>query len=680
MSILNKFQNGKYKSTHASSFWLNDEFVWQAPGSIIDYTKLAATQRAIGNFVNIVTGKTIPVVFQSNDESYTDGQSVTIGTKLDGQNFDPAVGLALHEGSHIAYTDFNLFKTEEGNYARRLQDTVMANIVRLNGLDPDLNMSGEEFAIIKDLLNWIEDRRIDYKVYTTAPGYRVYYESMYNKYFNDSVIDKALTLGEKQEETLDDYMFHIINLTNPNRKLDSLKKLREIWDIIDLKNIQRLNTTTDSLSIACFVYKSIKTALQDQKEQDQKENKSSNNKTGSDDSDNDSGNDGNESGSDSPSQNQESTSQLTSKELHKLQDAIQKQKDFIDAKVDKRGKLTKAQKKTISAMKEAGVESRPVSTSESGNADICDTIVIKKLTPAIICSLSELFVYNSEDFITGKCQLDLDDTYGTNGKLIRNQNAITAGIVLGKQLGNKLQLRNSEQSLKTTRLETGKIDRRLISQLGYNNANIFHRIITDKFKNYFIHISIDASGSMHGNKFANAIKSAVAIAQAASMTSGIRVQISFRGTSSLSGKKEKAVTIYAYDSAHDKMSKINNMFKYLSTFGCTPEGIAFKSIEKDIKSDSNGCECIFINYSDGAPTSVQGVNAWYDGISFTKKVINGFREIGINIISYYITEKSYESERAMFIKMYGADAKFIAPNNMVEVAKTLNNKFLEIAK
>ena len=45
-----------------------------------------------------------------------------------------------------------------------------------------------------------------------------------------------------------------------------------------------------------------------------------------------------------------------------------------------------------------------------------------------------------------------------------------------------------------------------------------------------------------------------------------------------------------------------------------------------------------------------------------------------------LPKKSYESERAMFIKMYGADAKFIAPNNMVEVAKTLNNKFLEIAK
>ena len=69
------------------------------------------------------------------------------------------------------------------------------------------------------------------------------------------------------------------------------------------------------------------------------------------------------------------------------------------------------------------------------------------------------------------------------------QEAVNRGLVLGKQLGNKLQLRNADKTLKSTRLQAGKIDRRLISQLGYDNANVFHRIVTDRFKNYFIHIS-----------------------------------------------------------------------------------------------------------------------------------------------------------------------------------------------
>ena len=36
----------------ASSFWLNEDF-----DKSTDFTKLAAAQRAIGNFVNIVTGQ-----------------------------------------------------------------------------------------------------------------------------------------------------------------------------------------------------------------------------------------------------------------------------------------------------------------------------------------------------------------------------------------------------------------------------------------------------------------------------------------------------------------------------------------------------------------------------------------------------------------------------------------------
>jgi hypothetical protein len=259
--------------------------------------------------------------------------------------------------------------------------------------------------------------------------------------------------------------------------------------------------------------------------------------------------------------------------------------------------------------------------------------------------------------------------------------AVNQGIILGKRLGAKLQLRNSDRSLKTTRLTAGKIDRRLISQLGYQNVNVFHRIVTDRYKNYFIHISIDASGSMSGQKLRNAITSAVAIAQAASMTTGIRVQISVRGTENVGSHTEKSVTIYAYDSAHDKMNKIKAYFKYLTTFGCTPEGIAFKSIEQDIRKDAKGDECIFINYSDGEPTSVFGCADQYEGVRFTKKVVNGLREAGITIISYFIHE-GYVSDntRDKFKAMYGLDAAFINPVDMTDVSRSMNSKFLEISK
>ena len=73
-----------------SSFWLGDTFenksliekdVDTKPG--IDIIKLSSYQRAISNFVNIVTAKNIPVKFSQRGDSYTDGKVVTISSKLD---------------------------------------------------------------------------------------------------------------------------------------------------------------------------------------------------------------------------------------------------------------------------------------------------------------------------------------------------------------------------------------------------------------------------------------------------------------------------------------------------------------------------------------------------------------------------------------------------------------------
>jgi hypothetical protein len=681
MSILGKFDGKRYYSKTASSFWLGDDFDTDFKrGDGVDYTKLAATQRAIANFVNIVTGKAIPVVFQSADASYTDGESVVIGTKLDDKNFDPAVGLALHEGSHIALTDFGMFK------GGILSSTPMAQIVRMNGLDPDMTMTHSDFSIIKDLLNWIEDRRIDFYIYSSAPGYRMYYEAMYNKYFNDKVIDKALQANEKCQETWEDYMFHIINLTNPNRNLKALAALQEIWNVIDLRNIQRLQSTEDALLVACKVYKLVKNAVaeaeaeanSDEKQPQDGDESQQGGGMGQGDGEDGKGDESTE----ATEGGVDGGSSLSANDLKKLEKAIEKQRDFLKGDNKKTGRLTKTQASIVNAIRESGTEVRQVATNESGTADFVDTIVIKKLTPGIIAAMPHLFASRSEDYISG--QLNYASDVAANQyrvkSLIENDQNITHGIILGKTLGRKLQLRNADRTLKTTRLQAGKIDRRLISQLGYDNANVFHRIVTDRYKNYFIHISIDASGSMAGEKFRNAIMSAVAIAQAASMTTGIRVQISLRGTESSTGNREKAVTLYVYDSAQDKMSKIRNYFKYLDTFGCTPEGLAFKSIEQDIKRDAKGDECIFINYSDGYPTDVSGVAHRYNGVQFTRRVINGFRELGINVISYFIAANGYSTDKTPFYTMYGQDAKFINPKNMQEVAKTLNSKFLEIAK
>ena len=57
MSISKRFSEYKYNPTQASSFWLDRDFDsnWTNTNTnTVDITKLAAAQRAIANFVNIV--------------------------------------------------------------------------------------------------------------------------------------------------------------------------------------------------------------------------------------------------------------------------------------------------------------------------------------------------------------------------------------------------------------------------------------------------------------------------------------------------------------------------------------------------------------------------------------------------------------------------------------------------
>ena len=256
----------KNHKSYYSDFWLDKSLFApvrvNARGEAIDnkndLIKLASYKRAIGNFVNIVTGKHIPVKFSNGDQSYTDGTTVVISSKLDDAEFDPAVGLALHEGSHIKLTDFTLLQkyfSSNSSNPTKIQNRINSN--------PDIeqNIVRAKDSYLKDILNIVEDRRIDSYVYNSAPGYRGYYHTMYDKYFNDSIIDKGLKSDEYTSEDWESYMFRLINITNKNRRMDALKAFPIIWNLLDLNNIGRLKTTEDSMDLAVEIFLTIYDAV-----------------------------------------------------------------------------------------------------------------------------------------------------------------------------------------------------------------------------------------------------------------------------------------------------------------------------------------------------------------------------------------------------------------------------------
>jgi nitric oxide reductase activation protein len=126
--------------------------------------------------------------------------------------------------------------------------------------------------------------------------------------------------------------------------------------------------------------------------------------------------------------------------------------------------------------------------------------------------------------------------------------------------------------------------------------------------------------------------------------------------------------------------KVKSLFSALNVSGTTPEGLCFEAIEKDLIPGNSNQDSYFINFSDGQP--YYGNNEiYYSGEraeSHTRKMVSNMRAKGISVLSYFIGGRySYDSDNKSFTNMYGSDAQFINATNMMQVAKTMNKKFLE---
>ena len=693
---------GTYSNGNYSSFWLDDEFDRQT--SIFDDEEdvkpktdliaLSSYRRAIGNFVRIVTQQDIPVTFKSSGDSYTDGKKVVISAKMDDKSFDPSVGLALHEGSHIKLSDFDFLKDLENNIP-----TEYFNQGETKGYS-----KWDVMGHIKNLLNYVEDRRIDNFVFTSSPGYKGYYHSMYDKYFHSKIIDAALDSDEHTEENMESYMFRIINLTNKNTNLSALNGLRDIWNTIGLKNIGRLKSTEDAFKVACEIYYIILKNLPETKVNVDKEGNETYEKaqdSGQGQPSQGGGGDDTEISDEqfedllSSIENGELTAKPTEKEEEEevevdenknlltpqqqkqLANAIKKQQKFMDGEVQKKN-VTKAEKGELETIESSGmgyVEVGDGLTTWDGKKMKTKCVVVREFT-------KQLVENNSNISIISKYH---GDHYGDES-YYRNDTYVEDGIRLGTILGRKLQVRGESRETKWTRLDSGKIDKRLISELGFGNDRVFSNSFVEEYSDAFLHISVDASGSMGGDKWTNTMKSVIAICKAIDMVNNVDVVVSFRST--ISGdyrsrmrNTDKPLILIAYDSRKDSFQKVKNLFKYVTYGGTTPEGLCFEAIMNEVIPTTNDRDSYFLNFSDGMPMFSNKDIEYYNDKAFghTKKMVKEFRNRGIKVLSYFIGSGGYRMDREMedFKKMYGGDSEFIDVTSVMSVSKTMNKKFLQ---
>ena len=697
MKLRDKY-TAKNRTNNYSSFWMDRD--WNTRSTSIfddevevntkpktDLVALAGYRRAISNFVTIVTGESdIKVKFNSNDESYTDGKTVTIGSKLDGKLFDPSVGLALHEGSHIKLSDFEFLKNLTFNIPKEYIE---------RGFKKGFSES-EVVVNIKYLLNYVEDRRIDNYVFSTSPGYKGYYHSMYDKYFYSKIIDKALLSDEHSDETMESYMFRIINLTNKNTNLDALNGLRKIWKELDIKNISYLKNTDDAFEVALKIYGVVLDNLKDGIEKTDpdtgevttKPNDESNGSGESEDGGGDSKElsdeeferlkDAMSSGDVKQGHSNGSDVVLSPNQKKQLENAIKKQNKFMDGDIQKK-KVTIKDARELKNIEESGMTYEVVGKDVGYNKKGINCLVVKKLTKTLIES--------SGDYENGLRILSpyKYSRYGYSSSNDNIEGFVEEGIRLGTALGRKLQVRGESRDTKWTRLDSGRIDKRLIAELGFGNERVFNTTFTESYSDAILHISVDASGSMSGDKWDNAMTSVVAICKAASMIQNVDVIVSIRSTHEVGGRRRSTRTVplilIAYDSRVDKFTKVKNMFGHVRCSGTTPEGLCYEAIMNEIVPTTNDRDSYFLNFSDGMPMFSSNDLSYYssEAIGHTKKMVNDMRTRGIKVLSYFIGDSDYGRDSTMkdFKTMYGKDAEFIDVTSILSVSKTMNKKFLE---
>ena len=585
----------------------------------VDHIALAGYRRAIANFVNIVTNRSdIKVRYQQNGDSYTDGKTVTIGSKIDEKNFDHVVGLALHEGSHILLSDFN--------FLRQLRQNTPEQMI-MEGEDLGFT-KGQVVGHLKNMLNYVEDRRIDYYVFTSSPGYKGYYHSMYDKYFHSPAITRALknnTFGN--DLTLDNYMNRIINFTNKESDLDALPDLRKIYKRI-FSSVKHLDDMNGAFNVACdclqMIYNNIEPLPEFDAEQvgpNGQGGKAGGQGQGSGQSKSDMMNKAAEklakgdyhgyqdtmdkiaetdwtkqvkqdlSGQPMSNSNDSEFSDLTPQQAKTLTNALKRQKEFMAGQQKKVGRLTKKDSRIVQSMEESGVSQVNVGGDVQQNnwrsngknfTGTTQVLFVKKITQQMI-----------DDNMFPSLFARAYSYYGS-----RTQDSITKGKKLGTQLGRKLQVRSESRTLKNSRLDSGRIDKRLIAELGFGNSKVFQTTFVEQYNDAVMHISVDASGSMGGDKWRNTMTAVVAICKAASMISGLDVVVSFRTTHHSDGSRGgQPMVAIGYDSRVDKFRKIENLWPNLYAGGTTPEGLCYEAIMNDFVPSASNRDSYFLNLS-----------------------------------------------------------------------------------
>lgn len=706
-----------------SSFWLNEDSIRAFDDDKVDKKsvefalQLRNVQRGVANFVRILTGRNIPVHFSTGQQSYaTVNEHVVISATTDPKKIDVTVGTALHEGGHLCWSKryencppesiplYAVLDTLHTHSQGFITPAMRADMARLNLNVRDANLD------IQRMLNVLEDRRIDKLVYQKNPGYRGYYEAFYDEYWHSPQNDYLFYHPVTRLPVLKNYRWHIINMSNRYADCSALPGLEDIWNLVDLDNIERFQSDAkwddwtinavmrnqedgtmmyniaklpemlrSAVGIVALMYKHAKRS-DELTEEDKKNAKKRERKRyyggkwdGQNMDRNDMTSDEMEdadiieydvdggTGLDIDAKIREAD-KTSDKDAQKAQDAsLDKENKVLDGKVDKES----IDDTTANDIKSLDASDAHMKVLEGQYVEGAKVIVYGRLTRGLLDNSS--FPFAQRDG-SGLAQA----VYGE---------AVSRGAILGAMLANKIKVMADESVLIISRQKNGKIDRHLLHQLGPENYSIFYRSEIERMSPVYTHLSLDASGSMCGEKWNKALTLATALAMCAQKIRNLDVVISIRA----GGSSECAYIAIVYDSRVDRFPKALSLFPYLTTAGSTPEGLCYEATMERILSGKPEQRKFFVNVSDGEPTFYIQGHAGHKGGHYTghaaykhtRLQCDRMRAAGITILAYYVNHGYHDDSIKAFREMYGKSASYVDCNNLIEVANTLNRLYMQ---
>jgi len=688
-----------------SSYWLDiDQFKYDSAN--VDLVDMMEYRQTIKNFVTILTGKDIPVKFKTSkrpsgshspDGSFTDGKSIQIAALRRNSKFDVNVGLALHEASHVVLTDFSISDTfRDADYG----DTFLSG--RFREIASKLRCYPEILLPLSSawhmMTNLFEDVRIDEYVIKSAPGYKGYYDALYEEYLYCDAVKNMMLDSRYRSLEVNNYIKHLLVYKRPDRIPNALPGLAEMYDIIDNTDIAGMSNTYEVAEFAgemlIKVCEAIESARQNSmgKNQDGKNTSSSPEAKpqGDDNSQDDSNGDSAEDtqSTDASGSNNRVTSDTddSAEDVNDTNDIELEIADPVDLKPKEQKQVDKAIKELNDFINHKLNENGPGGGSvKEGDAKLMNRMDEKARITKLpdFNNIKSIYIpkVKPSDYIGKNRQIGR--MYKVNpDSSSRFDLSIKQGLQAAKLIERRLSIREEERVTVHNHLKSGRVDNR---RLAYATVvdDIFKKSYIESYPESYIHISVDASSSMSGGRIHSAIEMLVALVKGTENLNSIHLKIDFRGTMSFKGAPETAVSVVAYDSKYNSVNDFLTYIRYMSLNSITPESLCYEAIAKDMMRDAAGKHALFITLTDGEPnmTNTSRHQMGYNYITagpHIQKMMKKFHGANIATLAYFIDGdesrlNSHYGPEFRFKESYGSAGHFIKSGDFRKLLTTINN-------